>query len=189
MHADFEAIWNQLSGRLLAFIRSRVGDDAAAEDILQEVFLRIHTHLDSVKDTAKLESWIFQIARHAIIDHYRLVRRFVDFPEALGEADPHLQEEDTATELAGSLREIADALPDPYREAVVLVDFQGLSQQELADRQGITLSGAKSRVQRARQKIREALLYCCHFEFDRYGRVIEYWEHCCCCCSAQRACG
>jgi len=188
MHADFETIWNQLSGRLRAFILSRVEDDAAAEDILQDVFLRIHTHLESVQDAAKLESWIFQIARNAVIDHYRLGRRFVDLSETLGADDELLQEEDTATELAGSLREIAESLPDPYREALVLVDFQGLSQQELAKRQGISLSGAKSRVQRARQKIREALLYCCHFEFDRYGRVIEYWEHCCCCSGTRTSC-
>ena len=76
---------------------------------------------------------------------------------------------------------MAASLPEPYREALLLTEFGGLSQQQLADQLGISLSGAKSRIQRARKKIRDDLLTCCHFEFDRYGRVVDYWEHCCCC--------
>ena len=83
--------------------------------------------------------------------------------------------------LALSLKELIDELPEPYRQALILTEYQGLSQKQLAENLGIWLSGAKSRVQRARGKLREILLRCCHFEFDRRGHIMDYYERCCCC--------
>jgi RNA polymerase sigma-70 factor (ECF subfamily) len=84
-------------------------------------------------------------------------------------------------ELAPSVAAMVNALPEPYREALYLTEYQGLSQRELAARLGISLSGAKSRVQRAREKLKQLLLDCCHFEFDRLGRIIDYQPRCTCC--------
>jgi hypothetical protein len=83
--------------------------------------------------------------------------------------------------LALSLHELIDQLPEPYRQALILTEYQGLSQKQLAERIGISLSGAKSRVQRAREKLRDMLLRCCHFEFDRRGHIVDYYQRCCCC--------
>jgi RNA polymerase sigma-70 factor (ECF subfamily) len=89
--------------------------------------------------------------------------------------------EDTAEELAPYLQEIVNSLPEKYSQAIILTDYQGKNQQEMADILGISISGAKSRVQRARQKIKDIMLACCHFEFDARGIVYDYREHCCCC--------
>ncbi len=70
------------------------------------------------------------------------------------------------------LRMIA-GLHEPYREALVLTEFDGLTQQQLAGRLGISLSGAKSRVQRRRQQLNEMLTECCTFELDRRGKAID----------------
>jgi RNA polymerase sigma-70 factor (ECF subfamily) len=180
MNDPLELLWDQYSGRLGAFIRSRVRDDADAEDILQEVFIRIHRHLCCQPDWDKPPSWIYQIARHLIIDHYRRRRELVELPEDLP-AEPDLPEDDPEAALALSLKEMVDELPEPYRQALLLTEYQGLSQKQLAESQGISLSGAKSRVQRARQRLRNMLLECCHFEFDRRGRIVDYYERCCCC--------
>lgn len=180
MFNGLEPIWENFNQRLFKFIRSRVEDDATAEDILQEVFLRIHTRMGTLTDSSRLESWIYQIARHAIIDHYRRRRNVTDIPETVLDED-RLVEPDAVDILASSMREMVEALPEPYRQALLLTEYEGLTQAELARRLGISLSGAKSRVQRARQRIKDELLACCHFEFDRYGRVIDYWQHCCCC--------
>ena len=83
--------------------------------------------------------------------------------------------------LALSLKELIDELPEPYRQALILTEYQGLTQKQLAERMGLSLSGAKSRVQRARDKLRDMLLRCCHFEFDRRGHIVDYYERCCCC--------
>ncbi|MEI6309854.1 MAG: RNA polymerase sigma factor SigZ [bacterium] len=174
-------IWRRFSGQLRLFIRSRVPDDASAEDLLQEVFLRIHGGICCLKEEERVESWVYQITRNTIIDFYRSRRTSEDLPEDLAvemEAD---EGEDSPAELAPYLREVVQALPEPYRAALMLTVYEGLNQRELADRLNISFSGAKSRVQRAREKVREILLSCCHLELDRCGRVIDYQERCCCC--------
>jgi RNA polymerase sigma-70 factor (ECF subfamily) len=185
MDEPVEILWDRYNRRLGAFIRSRVEDDAEAEDILQEVFIRIHRSLCCQTDWEKPESWIYQIARNLIIDHYRRRRELVEIPEDLpleSEWDEmESLDEDPEAQLALSLRDMIDELPEPYRQALILTEYQGLSQKELAEREGISLSGAKSRVQRAREKLRDMLLSCCHFELDRRGRVLDYYQRCCCC--------
>jgi RNA polymerase sigma-70 factor (ECF subfamily) len=68
---------------------------------------------------------------------------------------------------------MVQSLPETYRQAIVLSEFEGLTQKELAARLDLSLSGAKSRVQRGRAQLKKMLLDCCRFEFDRRGTVIE----------------
>jgi RNA polymerase sigma-70 factor (ECF subfamily) len=166
-------IWEEFSQALLDFIRKRVGDPADAEDILQDVFIKIHTRIDTLQDDGRLVSWLYQIARNTTIDYYRTRRPALDLPETLA-VYPEPVESEPEAQLAAGLRDFLAVLPDPYRQAVVLTDLQGLKQADLADRLGLSLSGAKSRVQRGRQMLRDALLECCHFEFDRRGNLLDY---------------
>jgi RNA polymerase sigma-70 factor, ECF subfamily len=177
---SLETIWDKYCCRLLAFLRSRVSDDAEAEDLLQEVFMRVHYHLCCLPPPEKMDSWIYQIARNLVIDHYRRRRLTLELlPDLPG--DTGFAEADRQAELALSLRGMVEQLPGPYREALLLTEFQGLSQVELAGRLGLSVSAAKSRVQRARRKLRDLLLACCHIELDRRGQVIDYYERCCIC--------
>lgn len=179
---NLELLWKQYSQRLKAFIRGRVSDDAEADDILQEVFIRVHRNLCCQPDSewAKPDAWVYQITRNLIVDHYRRRKELIEVPEALP-AEPDLPEDDPAATLAFSLKDTIAELPEPYSQALLLTEYEGLSQKELADRLGISLSGAKSRVQRARDKLRDLLLQCCHFELDRRGRIVDYYRRCCCC--------
>ena len=86
-------------------------------------------------------------------------------------------------ELSQCVSGMVAALPEAYRDALRLTEYQGLSQKALSERLGISFSGAKSRVQRARAKIKEQLLNCCHFQFDYAGRIIDYQSRCACCAS------
>lgn len=180
MTVALESIWDQFSDRLRSFIRARVADEAAVEDILQDVFVRIHAKVGTLQDLGKLESWLYQITRNVIIDYYRSRRPTEQLPETLGSSE-EVYEEALVTRLASDVREMVEALPEPYREALVLTSYEGLSQKELAKRLGLSYSGAKSRVQRARERVKDMLMTCCHFEFDRRGTVIDYYDHCCCC--------
>lgn len=187
---SLEPLWHEFSDRLGRFIRGRVADPAAAEDLLHEVFVKIQARLGQLREADKLESWIFRIARRAVIDHHRARREAVLPPERLaeaagGEADPAVDEPGEAEReaLLAVLRRLIDTLPSPSREALVLTEFEGLTQQALADRLGIGLSGAKSRVQRARDQLRRRLEACCTFAFDRRGRLID------CAPKARSACG
>lgn len=177
-----EKIWMEFSARIRAFIRRSVSDSAAADDLLQEIFLRIHSRIDSLRDETRIRSWVYQIARNVIIDHYRSRRDETALPDGI----PARETCDDATaedEIASGLRAMAEDLPDKYREALILSEFEGIPQNELAERENISVSGMKSRVQRGRQMIKDSLMRCCHFEFDRYGTIIDmYPASCCCCC-------
>ena len=168
-----EQLWETFSGPLHQFIRRRVHDPHSAEDILQDVFLKIHTHIDSLRTHDRLTSWIYQITRNAIADYYRAQRPTAELAETIPAADA-LADDDVVRELSPCVAAMVAELPEAYREALRLTEYQGLSQKALSERLGISFSGAKSRVQRARAKIKEQLLACCHFQFDHAGRIIDY---------------
>jgi RNA polymerase sigma-70 factor, ECF subfamily len=154
---------------------------------LQDVFLKLHTHIGNLRESDKLQSWIYQIARNAIADFYRSSR----FTPELGEV-PYVPEDpfdDVVSGLLPFVKKLVDNLPYEYREALLLTEYEGLNQRELAERLGISISGAKSRVQRAREKVRLILLDCCHFQFDRRGRIIDYKPNHVCCSNQDCAIG
>src|SRR5215831_18549318 len=182
METTTERVWETFHVPLQQFIRRRVSDDATAEDLLQDVFLDIHQHIDTLKDVKKLESWIYQVTRNAIIDYYRSKRATttLEAPEAL-QLSEELPDKDVITELFPSVRAMVRSLKAQDRQALILTEYQGLTQKELAERLGLSLSGAKSRVQRARAKLKQQLLACCHFELDQRGHIIDYQPRCTCC--------
>ena len=171
MNPTVEAIWNEFAVALRQFIRARVADTATADDILQDVFVKIQGKLDQLEDPSKLQSWLYLITRNAIIDHYRTRKPTIEVPDSLPAEAPS---DDAEMEgLKSAFRRMLFSLPEPYRDALVLTEFEGLTQKALAERLGISLSGAKSRVQRGRDQLKKMLFDCCRFEFDRRGRVIN----------------
>lgn len=185
MTVTTEHIWEAFSTPPRQFIRKRVPDHESAEDILQEVFLKIHLHIADLRQREKLQSWVYQVTRNAIADYYRTLRPTspLDLPELLAEESP---EERVEAVLASSMAAMVECLPEFDRQALLLTDNHGMKQRELAEWLGLSFSGAKSRVQRARGKLKQALLDCCHFEFDRLGHVIDYQPLCACC--TQQSC-
>jgi RNA polymerase sigma-70 factor (ECF subfamily) len=183
-----EQIWLELSGKLLTFIDSKVNDRALAEDILQEVFIRIHSHLHTLKEGTRLQPWIYQIARNLIIDHYRSRRTATtNWP-----AEPEWTDEDeTAPLLEESLTDMLqmmDELPADQCDALCLTELGGMSQKEYALKAGISYTAARSRVTRARKLLRDRLMNCCHYQFDRYGTIIDITPNTCCCCHPEKNC-
>lgn len=174
-----EQVWEDFHTPLQQFIRRRVSDEVTAEDVLQEVFLKIHQRMETLRDVKKLESWIYQITRNAIIDSYRSSKptttleaaEVLDLPE-------ELPDDDVVSELLPCVQAMVRDLPEQDRQALVLTEYQGLTQKELAERLGLSFSGAKSRVQRAREKLKQQLLECCHFELDRRGHILDYQPRC-----------
>ncbi|MBI4403412.1 MAG: RNA polymerase sigma factor SigZ [Deltaproteobacteria bacterium] len=178
--------WSKFTSFLRAFIKKRVSDNAAVDDILQNVFLKIHSKMASLKDQTRFESWVFEIVRNSIADYYRNNQRSEALNDDLDSFESALPEPEAEQRLALSLRQIVEKLPEPYRTALIVTDLDGMSQKDLARKLEISESGAKSRVQRAREKLKNELLACCHFELDRNGRILDYWEHCCRCCREKR---
>ncbi len=150
-----EAVWARLSEDLRRFIRRRVSDEHLSDDLLQETFLRVHRSMGTLQEADRLAAWVYRIARNVIHDHHRRARNPT---VALADADPPDDCGDPSGDLrcrgADWLDEMIQSLPEGYRGAVQLAEIEGLSQQEVADRLGLSLSGAKSRIQRGRAMLR-----------------------------------
>ena len=187
MAATVTDVWQQVRAGLHSFIAKHVANEADVDDILQEVFLRIHRRIDSLKDPRRIVPWVYQITRHAVIDHYRTQGQRQEVPAGLG-TEVEAPRKGSATrfvgrssdsvelhsELSGCLRPMIERLAKENGEAVVLVELEGLTQQAAAKRLGLSLSGMKSRVQRGRKQLKQMLDECCKIEMDRRRGVIDY---------------
>lgn len=181
---DFDVLWTQMHDRLCWFVCGRVSNGQDAEDLLQDIFLRVYARSGDLRNDQRLEPWMYQVARNRIIDYYRARRLWVDLPETLKAADAAFADElvydEEGDPLLVYLREAVAALSETDRVALIGADVKGLEQRALAVKMGISLPGAKSRVQRARRKVKEVLLHCFDLEFDTRGQIMDYRRHCCC---------
>ena len=173
-------VWETFHAQLRAFIGARVGASADADDILQNVFVKIHTHIHTLRKQDRLATWVYQITRNAIIDCYRARHPHQSMPAELGAWDAP-QESDPATQIGEYLRILVNGLAPKYRTAIILAEYNGLTSEELGRRLGLSVSGAKSRLQRARSQLRKQLLDCCRFEFDHAGNLLDYEPNPNCC--------
>jgi RNA polymerase sigma-70 factor (ECF subfamily) len=175
MEPTATTIWEQFNGSLKALICQKLDHDDCCEDILQDLYLKIFINIGKVRSADNIRAYVFQMAHNAVTDHYRKRNRALATGSddlMLSQAD--VKEEKNEYQLADCcLRPMIEALPDIYRDALILTELEGNTQQQLANRLGISLSAAKSRVQRAREKLKEEILKCCQYEFDRYGNIIS----------------
>ncbi|MDQ8737172.1 RNA polymerase sigma factor SigZ [Paenibacillus sp. LHD-38] len=164
-------LWQLFHQPLKQFVINRTGDPIAADDIVQDTFIKIHLNIKNLRDEEKIKPWVYQITRNAIIDYYRRERSFEELPFNL----PSTEEEiEISTQLASCIKPMIEQLPLKYREALTITELQGYTQVELSMQLGIFLSGAKSRVQRGRLKLKELLLACCHVNKDLLGHIQDY---------------
>jgi RNA polymerase sigma-70 factor (ECF subfamily) len=173
---DPAAAWQEFHGRLLGFVARRVAVEADAEDIVQHVFLQLHRNLPRLRGTERLGAWLYQAARNAIADHYRSPRRRREVPAGgVAELEPlasAADEEQDAVDAAACLRPLIGRLAEADRQALERIEIQGMSQQEAARAEGQSLTAMKSRVQRARRRLKAALLACCQVALDARGGVV-----------------
>lgn len=162
--------WMELDARLRGFIARRVANDSDAEEILQDSYRSMQQNIDTLKDETRFESWLYQIVRNRIIDYYR--RRTItpldmqDLPQP--EAD-----NDVLNELSPCLLSMLKLLDHDDQEALHQVHLQQQSVQQYADNCGLSLSAAKSRVQRARSKIRNLFETCCDISYNQRGEITD----------------
>jgi len=184
MIAAPDVVRRELHERVLAYVSRRVRSRDDAEDIAQEVMLRIHRHSADVEHVDRMAAWVYRIAGNAIADHYRRPARrevpsgqatdvfeseVAPFEASVGEPS----REQLRLELSQCLAPLIDRLPPAYRQAIELTEFGGVSQVDAAASLGLSVSGMKARVQRGRQQLRDLLLDCCHVELDRRRSVMD----------------
>ena len=172
-------IWHNFSNHLYSFIKQKVNHEEDAKDLLQDVFLTIHTKLPQLKNENKIQSWAFQITRNAIQDYFRAKYKSeessTDLPLLLDSLDDH--EHHLADSLGQCLLPIIKKLPSDYQDAIYLSEIKGFKQKEVATKLGLSLSGAKSRIQRGREMIKAEFITQCQFKVDKNGKL--HGEHLC----------
>ena len=175
-----DVAWKEVETKLRAYVRRRV-DGAHADDVQSEILLRLVRSQEKMEGARNPMAWIYRVAANAIADHHRKTaseRRMLDSVrgEVSGD-DAHERrpaESETAAALARCLTPMMRELPAPYDEALLLTEVAGLSQVAAAEKLGLSVSGMKSHVQRARRKLKAALLRCCHVELNLRGDVLDY---------------
>ncbi len=181
--AAIELPWPELHVHLRAFIARRVRHHADVDDLVQRVLLQVVTGLGALRDAERLHAWVYRVARNAIADYYRSAPRRREVPSgdsgdltgAEMNGPAFVEDERTALrELATCLAPMIRQLPAPYQDAITMTDLEGLTQAEAARRAGISVSGMKSRVQRARHQLRAIVDACCRVELDRRGSIVSY---------------
>jgi len=170
----------ELIGRLRRFVARRVRPDDV-DDVVGEILLRVVEGRNRLRTPEAAEAWIVQVARSAVADHYRapITRRERAHDEVAalidGGADeaPDPASDDAAGALTGCLEPMVDDLPAEFADALRATDLGGETQRAAAERLGLSHSGMKSRVQRARDELRRQIVDCCRVELDARRRVLE----------------
>ena len=176
MESNFNNIWDEFSVPLRTFIKRRIHNDSDVEDVLQNVFIKIYNNINKLDQFNNMQAWVYTVTKNTIIDYYRIQKQDSYHDElsediAVGET---LEEQTMFNEISQCLIIMIQHLPEKYKQALTLTEIEHRSQKELADKAGLSVSGAKSRVQRARVLLKEEFLSCCNLEMDGRGNIIDY---------------
>lgn len=170
---DLEPAWSTVEGAVRGFLHRRLGgDDATADDLTQEVFLRLRRGIGDLRSTEALGPWVMRIARSVLIDHLRR-RRPVSGIEGVEQIVDEGRDPDDLARLSGWLHGQLDRLPMHEAAAIRLTDIDGLTMSEAATSLGIGLPALKARVRRGRARLRQALDACCAVILDGRGRPTD----------------
>lgn len=164
--------WLATESELRGYLRHRVGHREDADEVLQEVFIKAMRQGEQFCAVDNPRAWLFQVARNALADRLRVSREHMALPDDL--AAPMEEPAPPVDDLSQCLPRVLSELSAADRLAITLCDIEGHSQQVLAERLGLSLSGAKSRIQRARRRLKERLEKGCQVRFDENGAVCGF---------------
>ena len=172
---ELATIYSQFHQALLRFIKSKVNNHHDAEDILQNVFIKISSGINDLSRKEKLQSWIYTIARNSIIDYYRVAgnKKDVVMRDDISESFTLEEYNDTTKGLDCCLMNFMNLLPEEYKDLIIDVELNGVKQKELAQKYNLAYPSIRSRVQRGREKFKQLLLNCCSIESDNRGNILN----------------
>jgi RNA polymerase sigma-70 factor, ECF subfamily len=163
--------WTLHAAELRGWLRHRVGNPALADDLLQDLFMKALRQGERFCDLHNARAWLFEVARNLLADHLRVAHHMVELPEDLiAQAD----DTDTVDTLTACLPRVLSELSPEDREAITLCDLQGMAQADFARDKGLSLSAAKSRIQRARVRLRAQMSQVCQVQVDEDGHVSDF---------------
>lgn len=166
-----DTAWRHYVPELRAWMRRRLSQPQDVDDMMQDLFIKAMNQGGKFCDIVNARAWLYEVARNAIADRMKVKREMVELPDDLVSQDEDVAVVDMLT---ACLPRVLSELNDADRDALVKCDIEGMSQAVFAEKMGINLSTAKSRLQRARQKLRERMSSACQVKLDELGHVQDF---------------
>ncbi|WP_046745979.1 sigma-70 family RNA polymerase sigma factor [Kordia zhangzhouensis] len=163
-------VWKMYAADVKRFIISKVKDDQIADDLIQEVFIKVHTKLDTLIDERKIRPWILSISRNTVLDYFRKNNKEVPLPKEKEEVI--VSEENYTHSEKDCLPGILKNLPEKYRKPLFLADIKGIKQTVIAKQLNLPLSTVKSQIQRGRKLIVQGYMDCCDYQLNEKGVLV-----------------
>ncbi len=176
---DFQKIYDAFQPKILRYLARWVGEDEA-EDLTQEVFVKVGQALENFRGESKLSTWLYRIATNAALDRLRspsfqritqngisnipvehVEAEIADRNAWTGEKVPVPEQQIVRKEMNECILGFMEKLPENYRTVLMLGEFEGLRNNEIAEILGVTLGTVKIRLHRARERLREELAANC----------------------------
>lgn len=181
MESTLTSIHKKFGVQLHEMICNKVGHSVDCHDIMQEVFLKIMLNINKIEQANNMAAYLVKLTNNAVIDHYRKSK-----PVAYTEmTDDILVENDIVQDQSLKLADccllpMIETLPGMYSDALIATELEGMKLKDYAEKTGISLSNAKVRVQRAKEKLKDIIMQCCNYDFDKYGNIVDYKQSSCC---------
>lgn len=169
---EINSIWNNFRSILIKFIQSKVSDENLAKDILQDVFLKLVVAEKEGKEIRNIQAWLFQVTRNTINDHFRKLQKSPEKEVMITDSLTESQLNGCVCDLINFV--IKHYLPETYGRPLIMSDIERIPQKDIAQELGISLSGAKSRIQRGRKMLKELILECVEVTYNRKGEVSDF---------------
>jgi RNA polymerase sigma-70 factor (ECF subfamily) len=163
-----ELLWQNYADDLKRYVFSQVKDEETTNDILQEVFIKIHLNIKTLQQKSSVKSWVFTIAHNTLMDFFNKK----SIPFLIDDIPDDFTTDEEVHSAKSCLLPLIKNLPEKYREPLLLSEIQGKKQNEVATILGISLSGAKSRIQRGRKLLQQGFMDCCKYKLNAEGFLI-----------------
>jgi RNA polymerase sigma-70 factor, ECF subfamily len=181
---QFQKIYDEFHARIFRYL-TRMVDESEAEDLTQDVFVKIGLSLEGFRSDSQLSTWIYKIATNTAIDWLRRIsirkgtnglnpESIVDVEEGNACSPGEIIEGEQRVirqEMNGCIRAVIDSLPEAYRSIIILSELEGLPDAEIAEILNVSLQAAKIRLHRARARLRMELQKACMFYKDEQGEL------------------
>jgi RNA polymerase sigma-70 factor, ECF subfamily len=168
-------IYKEFHSDLLRYVRSKVRLKEDAEDILQNVFVKISSGVNKLTEDVRIKNWLFTITRNTIIDYYRANanKKKVPIEDEVEQQLLDADDPDPTKGLDQCMNSMIGLLPEEYRSIIIDSEIKGIKQKDLAEKYGIAYPSMRSRIQRGRERLKQLFYNCCHIETDMRGNIIE----------------
>ena len=169
-YKEVNSQWEEYKEALVRYIRKRVKDEDTSHDLSHEVLLKVYSSCCSGREISNVRSWLFQIAHNVVYDYFQKQKKLVTDESV----EPEPEKEDIFPELSELITPLLGLLPEKYAAPLRMADIEGMKQTDIAENLQLSLPATKSRVQRARELLKNEIVTCCYLDTDQQGNLIGF---------------